>query len=605
MDVELYQRAQSIFDSVIELPRAERVGAAKAACEDDDALMELVVELLELESSEKSQRFEDIASAAAAVELPVALQPGVHFGRYVVLRLLGRGGTAQVWEVMHRVLGSRQALKVLTWADPALQRRLLREARAQAALVHPNIVPVHDIIEVHGAPGLLMPAIDGPALDELLDDYSPSLDEALSIFEGIVLGVAHAHAKGMVHRDLKPGNVLMDLQNDDVVPRVTDFGLVKGGRERTATLPGQVMGTLSYAAPEQLRDTAATDFRADLWSLGVILVELVAGQRPFRGRLLEDVLALQKTHNAHTLVPESLQDVARRLLDVDPAGRPPSCAWVLDALPDFQRGPHGPLVEAGRTHVRPPPSPGQLERDLHTLSHVLNTDDRARRDGQDTDALDPTVPTPGVSVDTFEPVPSKERTRGWLLPVGVVAVMMVGVGSWFVSSGLRPRVPANEKLSVPVEVSPLPDLPESTVDLTLPTPPPAPVPTPSPEAAPTPQPSTPKPTDRTPSAAPTRPAEKPARPPSPTPHPPDAPPEAAPPAPAKVVVVGDYETISLYAADGSVHRPGTIPPGDYTFTVGFPERPGTYTGSIGAVKSGQTVTLRCDASFALCQPSIR
>ncbi len=282
-------------------------------------------------------RFGD--DAAVADEGPAStdaapLQPGRAIDRYTVLRLLGVGGTARVWEVRHRSLGTTHALKVLTWADPSLQRRLLREGRAQAQLDHPNLVPVSDIVEVNGAPGLLMPFIEGPALDELLAGYQPTRDEAVALVRGITEGVAFAHAAGFVHRDLKPGNVLLDLRGERIAPRVADFGLVTGGRDLTHTRPGAVMGTLTYAAPEQLVDSRSADARADLWSLGVMLYELATGERPFRGLTIGEILDAQRAGADVTAAPEDLRAVVSALLVADPTERLATAEALLAALPD-------------------------------------------------------------------------------------------------------------------------------------------------------------------------------------------------------------------------------------------------------------------------------
>lgn len=277
------------------------------------------------------------------------LQPGLVVDRYVVRRLLGIGGTAQVWEVRHRALGTAHALKVLTWADPALQRRLLREARAQAQLDHRHIVPVRDVVDVNGSPGLLLPLIEGPALDEVLDGYRPAFDEAVALMRGITEGVAHAHACGFAHRDLKPGNVLLDLGDGHVTPRVADFGLVKGAREHTHTRPGVVMGTLGYAAPEQLMDARSADARADLWSLGVMLHELCTGEKPFRSASVSELLEAQRAGADLSRVPAPLRELVGELLVVDPARRMADCAALLGALPPGDALPDdGPLGRHAR-----------------------------------------------------------------------------------------------------------------------------------------------------------------------------------------------------------------------------------------------------------------
>ena len=261
------------------------------------------------------------------------LQPGQYADRYRIVRLLGSGGMAEVWEVAAPGHAERLALKVSRNQRAEDARRLLREGRAAAALDHPNLLPVLVVVPVEGGVGLVLPLVEGPALDLVVKRARPSEDEALVLFRDIVRGVAHAHSLGMVHRDLKPGNVLLDLTSGAVVPRVSDFGLVKleePGGDHTRT--GAVFGTPAYAAPEQLRDSASVDERADLWSLGVLFVELLTGPRPYAGR---GVVALCEAHargpDLSGLAPEH-GALASRMLQVAPQDRIRTCEALLRAL---------------------------------------------------------------------------------------------------------------------------------------------------------------------------------------------------------------------------------------------------------------------------------
>lgn len=268
------------------------------------------------------------------------LGPGARLGRYEVVRFLGEGATAHVWEVRHVVLGTRHALKVLREGSPS--HRMFREGRAQARLDHPNLVPVTDAIDVGDAPALIMPLVDGPPLDALLSAHRLSRADALAVFAGVVAGVAHAHAHGLVHRDLKPANVLLDASGEVVVPRVSDFGLVKAD-DAYRTAADVRLGSPAYAAPEQLRDAGAADARADVWSLGVILVELLTGARPLPG------------------APPALDDprldaLVGSMLQLDPARRPDSAAALLGA--DLASGPPSEALTAA-VHAPYPPAPAR------------------------------------------------------------------------------------------------------------------------------------------------------------------------------------------------------------------------------------------------------
>jgi serine/threonine protein kinase len=222
----------------------------------------------------------------------VELGIGSVVDRYLVEGFLGEGGMAMVYRVRHRDLGSQHALKVLSVQTRTIRERLLREGRMQSGLRHPNIVPVTDVVQVAQSPALVMDYIAGPDLAELIFRCSLSDAQADQLIRGILRGVAAAHAIGLVHRDLKPSNILVDIQGRAMVPRVTDFGLAKPGpgtKDSALTRTGTAMGTPGYMAPEQIRDSSAVDARADVFSLGAILYELLARRRAFDGTDIMDI----------------------------------------------------------------------------------------------------------------------------------------------------------------------------------------------------------------------------------------------------------------------------------------------------------------------------
>ena len=181
-----------------------------------------------------------------------------------------------------------------------------------------------------------MPLVSGPSLSLLLARYRPTLPEALAIFSAIVEGVAHAHAHGLIHRDLKPANVLLEPVGGQIVPKVADFGLVKEssqGPDGARTVAGIFMGTPAYAAPEQLHDAAQVDARADLFSLGVLMVELLTGQRPFPGQSIASLLDAHRSAPLLHGLPGPLVALARRLLELQPTDRLASCAALQALLP--------------------------------------------------------------------------------------------------------------------------------------------------------------------------------------------------------------------------------------------------------------------------------
>ena len=183
------------------------------------------------------------------------LSPGDKVERYRVEALVGEGGMAVVYRVRHETLGSLHALKVLTFTSSRIRSRIVLEGRIQAQLRHPNIVPVTDVLEVNGSPALVMAYVEGPTLEEWIHGNSPVvLDQAEKLFDGIVAGIAEAHANHLVHRDLKPANVLLADTSRGLVPRITDFGIAKAlapvSDSGDQTRSGVAMGTPAYMAPE-------------------------------------------------------------------------------------------------------------------------------------------------------------------------------------------------------------------------------------------------------------------------------------------------------------------------------------------------------------------
>jgi serine/threonine protein kinase len=269
------------------------------------------------------------------------LTPGQTVERYTVEAVVGHGGMAVVYRVRHNQLGSLHALKILTVPKPHIRERLLVEGRAQAAIRHPNVVAVFDVVEVGNAPALLMEYVDGPTLEVWLENEAPSLEEAEKLFVGICAGVGEAHAHGLVHRDLKPANVLLAPTTGGWIPKVTDFGIAKiiaGDSPDGGTRTNVAMGTPHYMAPEQIRDAKTVDQRADIFSLGCILYELVCGEKPFNGPDVLTVLnsvATGRYASPRKHVPELPDRFLRAIegaLRVDRDNRLQDCAQLVAVL---------------------------------------------------------------------------------------------------------------------------------------------------------------------------------------------------------------------------------------------------------------------------------
>lgn len=228
---------------------------------------------------------------------PASLPPpdwtGREFGgRYLIESKLGEGGIGIVYRAVDQKTGSAVALKVLrdNFARTRLQRRFAREAKALAALRHPNIVSILDVDVADDTPYLVMELLEGKTLSELLAEQRPlPIEVACTIMRELLEALAYVHGQGLVHRDLKPGNVfLQDQSNGPRRVKLLDFGLAKfldanmANEEATVTLSGDIFGTLGYMPPEQaVGDT--TDTRADVYSAAAVFFEMIAGRRPFLG----------------------------------------------------------------------------------------------------------------------------------------------------------------------------------------------------------------------------------------------------------------------------------------------------------------------------------
>ena len=214
-----------------------------------------------------------------------------NFGKYELLGEIARGGMGVVHRARQHDLDRVVALKMIlgTGINHESAVRFLQEARAAAALDHPNVVPIYDIGEIGDRPYFTMALIDGPNLRGHVDSFGVvPIPTVVALFAQIVAGVAHAHQNGIIHRDLKPANVLIDK---DGRPRVTDFGLAKRATTDSAlTVTGQVVGTPQYMAPEQAKDSKDVGPPADVYSLGAILYFLLTGKPPFHGESFTDLL---------------------------------------------------------------------------------------------------------------------------------------------------------------------------------------------------------------------------------------------------------------------------------------------------------------------------
>ena len=267
-------------------------------------------------------------------------------GKYEVLREIARGGMAVVYEALDPALGRKVALKVLKEGN---HERLRREAAAAAKLRHPNVVAVHDV----GPDYIAMDLIQGKTLAETAPTMTP--EQRLAVLETVARAVAHAHHQGVIHRDLKPQNVLIEPDGRVVL---TDFGLarIEGGEDLTRT--GAVFGTPHYMAPEQVQGLASSP-ATDVWALGVLLHEAVRGAKPFEGATSLALYDRIVREDPPTL-PGDLGAIAAKALEKNPKDRYPDAERFADDLGRARRGesvsvrPAGPLRRLARRVRRHP-----------------------------------------------------------------------------------------------------------------------------------------------------------------------------------------------------------------------------------------------------------
>jgi len=271
----------------------------------------------------------------------VPLTIGSEVGHYKIIEKIGAGGMGEVYLAEDTKLKRQLALKFLPHhyaSDKDLRERFTREAQAAAKLDHPNIVPVYEVGEYQGRPYFAMAHIDGKSLREVIKEGKLRTDEAVSLTMQICEGLYKAHKAGVVHRDVKPSNIVID---SDGRARLVDFGLahVTGAEKLTET--GSTLGTLEYMSPEQV-EGKTLDARSDLYSLGVVLYEMIAGRRPFTGKYREAILYSilhdkpEPLARYKTGVSDDLQRMLDRTLEKDVDSRYPNAAAMLADLKRLQ-----------------------------------------------------------------------------------------------------------------------------------------------------------------------------------------------------------------------------------------------------------------------------
>ncbi len=331
-----------MFDEVADLAPSERDGRLAELCGSDHALRAEVQSLLAHDGPSQDVISAIIEQGARAVTDGPSLHVGQTLLHYGVTGELGQGGMGVVWKATDRTLGRDVAIKVLPSAvskDPSRLARFDREAKVLASLNHTNIAAIYSLHESDGMRFLAMEYIEGDDLTVQIARGVLSLPEVLSVARQVAEGLEEAHEKGVVHRDLKPANIkitpagkvkvldfgLAKAMGQDIVSEPTEESANRAALSALATRTGLILGTAAYMAPEQARGLAV-DKRADIWSFGVLLFEMLSGQRPFAGATLTDILAAVVSTDPDwkrlpATTPLRLERLIRRCLEKDPRQR--------------------------------------------------------------------------------------------------------------------------------------------------------------------------------------------------------------------------------------------------------------------------------------------
>jgi TonB family protein len=368
------------------------------------------------------------------------LEPGTLIrGKYRIVRQLGRGGMGTVYLAEHILLGRQRALKFISSElsrDAAFLRRFRREAQAAIELRHPNIVEVVDLDQAEdGSPYIAMEYVDGPDLRHALAAGPFAIERALAIARGIAQGLGAAHAKGIIHRDVKPENVLLaGGKGSPEVPKLLDFGIA--AMKETATAVSRTHGlmlTPPYAAPEQWKGMAAEelDGRTDLYALGGVLYEMLTGQTPFHAHNMEGWM-YQHLHEQpkppSTIRPElanwpGLDALVLRLLAKDRDQRFSSAAALLEKLV------LAPSEARAATAAQPSPAP--------RIPTVVEPPPPP---------IPPPAPKPVVSEPSTAPVPSRKLPIKWLAAAALLILAVAGI--WFATRPSTTKSPVSSPSGV-------------------------------------------------------------------------------------------------------------------------------------------------------------
>ncbi|MEE9131478.1 MAG: bifunctional serine/threonine-protein kinase/formylglycine-generating enzyme family protein [Phycisphaerales bacterium] len=378
------QSAKDHFFETVDLPSEQRSSYLDQHCTEPDLRNEVQALLDAYDKSEDlmSRSAKEYVEAAAA-EQGASAMPG-RIGNFRLIREIGRGGMAIAYLAEDEELGRQVALKILPPAFSNSERSVARfrhEARAIASLLHPNIVPIHTVGEDNGIHYIVMEYVKGISLDDRLKELRNVLDPAgrstrtkssylqstVTLIAQVADALEHAHQHGIIHRDVKPANILIDQDGE---PRLADFGIAKNLAEEGLTDPGSITGTCRYMSPEQASAAGTSiDHRTDIFSLGVVLYESISLQLPFDGETPEQILSQviskrpRRVRSYNPTISRDLETICHKAIEKDPKDRYQTAAHLAADLRCYVTG--TPIL------ARPPSLLRRTRHVLHTRRHAL------------------------------------------------------------------------------------------------------------------------------------------------------------------------------------------------------------------------------------------
>jgi serine/threonine protein kinase len=410
----------------------------------------VVLQCLEKDPDKRFQTCHALLTALASLPKETAHVTKQEIGQYVLERRLGEGGMAEVWAARHKVLGTRVAIKFLTArlaGIPDIEQRFLGEGKRQAQLQHPNIVAVHDFLNVEGRSYIVMKYVEGQNLDERLCRLqSPmTVPEALAISTEVLHALGYAHSRNVIHRDVKPSNILVEGSGSAYV---MDFGIALALDEARATQVGMAIGTPHFMSPEQIVGTRNIDCRSDIYSFGCVLYQMLTLVLPFEIKnsdgdsdyLIKDKHLRSKPASLRKLnpnVPEHIDRVVLRCLEKNPSDRFASCEQLLLALNESPSTRPPTTIETPFTPVTN--SHLSAKTPLTPRTVLLTPMEQIRP-----------VSAP-VSASGQQSQPGPRRTWLWALIGVMVTVILLG-GGFFVYSHRQKEV-RSESIAVPLPPS--------------------------------------------------------------------------------------------------------------------------------------------------------